>query len=130
MTTRQPAPDRPPVALTIAGSDSGGGAGIQADLKTMEACGAFGTSAVTSVTAQNTRGVERSHRLPTSEIAAQIEAVLDDFDVRAAKTGMLATSDVIELVAEYTDRLQERLESRGRWEAVRTAAAEEEGDAN
>src|SRR6056297_969755 len=105
MTTRQPAPDRPPVALTIAGSDSGGGAGIQADLKTMEACGAFGTSAVTSVTAQNTQGVERSHLLPTSEIAAQIEAVLDDFDVRAAKTGMLATSDVIDLVGEYTDRL-------------------------
>ncbi|MFD1587695.1 bifunctional hydroxymethylpyrimidine kinase/phosphomethylpyrimidine kinase [Halorientalis brevis] len=105
MTTRQAAPDRPPVALTIAGSDSGGGAGIQADLKTMEACGAFGTSAVTSVTAQNTRGVESSHRLPTSEIAAQIEAVLDDFDVRAAKTGMLATSDVIDLVGEYTGHL-------------------------
>jgi hydroxymethylpyrimidine/phosphomethylpyrimidine kinase len=71
----------------------------------MEACGAFGTSAITSVTAQNTQGVEGSHLLPTSEIEAQLEAVLDDFDVRAAKTGMLATSEVIETVVEYADRL-------------------------
>ena len=90
----------PPVVLTIAGSDSGGGAGIQADLKTIEAGGAFGTSAITSVTAQNTTGVQGSHLLPTDDIAAQIHAVLDDFDVSAVKTGMLATGEVIDLVAE------------------------------
>ncbi|MFB6172088.1 MAG: bifunctional hydroxymethylpyrimidine kinase/phosphomethylpyrimidine kinase [Haloarculaceae archaeon] len=97
---RRPAPVRKPVALTIAGSDSGGGAGIQADLKTMEAGGAFGTSVVTAVTAQNTRGVDATHVLPESEIEAQLAAVTDDFDVRAAKTGMLATAPVVELVAK------------------------------
>ncbi|QLG63672.1 bifunctional hydroxymethylpyrimidine kinase/phosphomethylpyrimidine kinase [Halorarum salinum] len=97
---RNPAPDARPVALTIAGSDSGGGAGIQADLKTMEAGGAFGTSAVTAVTAQNTRGVESSHVLPVAEIEAQIDAVLSDFDVRAVKTGMLATEPIVASVAD------------------------------
>ena len=90
----------PPVVLTIAGSDSGGGAGIQADLKTIEAGGAFGTSAITSVTAQNTTGVQGSHLLPTDDIAAQIRAVRADFDVAAVKTGMLATSEVVDLVTE------------------------------
>jgi hydroxymethylpyrimidine/phosphomethylpyrimidine kinase len=97
---RQPSPDERPVVLTIAGSDSGGGAGIQADLKTIEAGGGFGTSAVTAITAQNTRGVESSHVLPLAEIEAQIGAVAADFDVRAVKTGMLATRDVVELVAD------------------------------
>ncbi|MEF8851483.1 MAG: bifunctional hydroxymethylpyrimidine kinase/phosphomethylpyrimidine kinase [Haloarculaceae archaeon] len=96
--TREPAPVSRPVVLTVAGSDSGGGAGIQADLKTIEACGGFGTSAVTSVTAQNTTGVESTHVLPVSEIDAQVGAVRSDFDVRAVKTGMLATADVVELV--------------------------------
>ncbi|MFB6309188.1 MAG: bifunctional hydroxymethylpyrimidine kinase/phosphomethylpyrimidine kinase [Haloarculaceae archaeon] len=99
--TREPAPVSPPVVLTIAGSDSGGGAGIQADLKTIEAGGAFGTSAITSVTAQNTTGVESTHLLPTGEIEAQIDAVLADFDVAAVKTGMLATREVIEIVTDY-----------------------------
>ena len=90
----------PPVVLSIAGSDSGGGAGIQADLKTMEAGGAFGTSAITSVTAQNTTGVESTHVLPVEEVDAQATAVFDDFDVAAVKTGMLATAPVVELVAE------------------------------
>ncbi|WP_123532987.1 bifunctional hydroxymethylpyrimidine kinase/phosphomethylpyrimidine kinase [Halosimplex salinum] len=98
--TRQEAPVEPPVVLTIAGSDSGGGAGIQADLKTIEAGGAFGTSAITSVTAQNTTGVESTHVLPTDEIDAQCEAVLADFDVAAVKTGMLATTEVVELVTD------------------------------
>ncbi len=98
--TRQRAPVTPPVVLTIAGSDSGGGAGVQADLKTIEAGGAFGTSAVTSVTAQNTTGVESTHVLPLDEIAAQCEAVVSDFDVAAVKTGMLATSDVVDLVTD------------------------------
>ena len=102
--TRHEAPVGPPVVLTIAGSDSGGGAGIQADLKTIEAGDAFGTSAITSVTAQNTTGVESTHVLPTDEIDAQCEAVLTDFDVAAVKTGMLATTDVVELV---TDRIRE-----------------------
>jgi len=97
---RTDAPVTPPVVLTIAGSDSGGGAGIQADLKSIEAGGAFGTSAITSVTAQNTTGVQGSHLLPIAEIAAQIRAVREDFDVAAVKTGMLATSEVIDLVAE------------------------------
>ena len=96
---RRESPVAPPVVLTIAGSDSGGGAGIQADLKTIEAGGAFGTSAITSVTAQNTTGVQGNHLLPTDDIAAQIDAVLDDFDVNAVKTGMLATGEVIDLVA-------------------------------
>jgi len=98
--TRNRAPVTLPVVLTIAGSDSGGGAGIQADLKTIEAGGAFGTSAVTSVTAQNTTGVESTHVLPAGEIEAQCEAVFSDFDVAAVKTGMLATGDVVDLVAD------------------------------
>ena len=96
---RPPAPVEKPVVLTIAGSDSGGGAGIQADLKTIEATGGFGASAVTAVTAQNTRGVDSTHVLPVEEIAAQIDAVRSDFDVRAVKTGMLATAEVVERVA-------------------------------
>jgi len=97
---RQRAPVTPPVVLTIAGSDSGGGAGIQADLKTIEAGGGFGTSAITSVTAQHTRGVESTHLLPTAEIEAQCDAVRSDFDVAAVKTGMLATREVVELVTD------------------------------
>ncbi|WP_336134616.1 bifunctional hydroxymethylpyrimidine kinase/phosphomethylpyrimidine kinase [Natronomonas amylolytica] len=99
--TRRPAPTEKPVVLTIAGSDSGGGAGIQADLKTIEATGGFGTSAVTAVTAQNTTGVASSHVLPIEELEAQLDAVRSDFDVRAAKTGMLATAEVVETVADY-----------------------------
>ena len=101
--TRQEAPVSPAVVLTIAGSDSGGGAGIQADLKTIEACGGFGTSAITSITAQNTTGVRSTHVLPTEEIAAQCDAVTDDFDVAAVKTGMLATAEVVELVTEQVN---------------------------
>ncbi len=97
---RTPNPDTRPVALTIAGSDSGGGAGVQADLKTMEAGGVFGTSVVTSVTAQNTLGVESTHVLPVEEVEAQYDAVVSDFEVQAAKTGMLATAGVVEAVAE------------------------------
>jgi len=105
--TRNEAPHDPPTVLTIAGSDSGGGAGIQADLKTIEATGGFGTSAITSVTAQNTTGVQGSHLLPIEQIESQIEAVLGDFDVRAVKTGMLATADVIETVVGYAGDLPE-----------------------
>lgn len=98
--TRTRAPVTPPVVLTIAGSDSGGGAGIQADIKTIEAGGAFATSAITSVTAQNTRGVESVHVLPREEVQAQCAAVFSDFDVAAVKTGMLAAAELVDLVAE------------------------------
>jgi hydroxymethylpyrimidine/phosphomethylpyrimidine kinase len=86
-------------ALTIAGSDSGAGAGIQADLKTFAARGVYGTSALTAITAQNTRGVTHVLELPTETIAAQIDAVLDDIGTDAAKTGMLSSVPIIETVA-------------------------------
>ena len=90
---------RIPVALTIAGSDSGGGAGIQADLKTFAALGVHGTSAITAITAQNTTGVTGILELPTSLIRQQIDAVVDDIGVQAAKTGMLSSPEIIEAVA-------------------------------
>ena len=90
---------RMPTALTIAGSDSGGGAGIQADLKTFTAFRVFGLSAITGLTAQNTRGV-RGVELPTTDfIAAQLRTVLEDIEVDAVKTGMLATGAIIRTVA-------------------------------
>lgn len=88
-----------PVALTIAGSDSGGGAGIQADLKTFAALGVHGTSAITAITAQNTIGVIGILDLPTSLIRQQIDAVVEDIGVQAAKTGMLSSPEIIETVA-------------------------------
>ena len=86
-------------ALTIAGSDSGGGAGIQADLKSFAAVGVHGTSVITCVTAQNTRAVTSIFPLPAVEIRAQMRAVLDDFDVRGAKTGMLYSAEIVGTVA-------------------------------
>jgi len=90
----------PPVALTIAGSDSGGGAGIQADLVTFAAHGVHGTSAVTALTAQNTVGVDGVHVPPVAFLRAQLDAVLGDLPVAAVKTGMLATEEVVRSVAE------------------------------
>jgi hydroxymethylpyrimidine/phosphomethylpyrimidine kinase len=87
------------VALTIAGSDSGGGAGIQADLKTFQRFGVYGTSALTLVTAQNTVGVRAVELLPTQLITQQIASVAEDFEVRAAKTGALGSGEIIEAVA-------------------------------
>jgi hydroxymethylpyrimidine/phosphomethylpyrimidine kinase len=86
-------------ALTIAGSDSGGGAGIQADLKTFAAHGVFGTSAITAITAQNTLGVTAWQALPADLVIAQIEAVAGDIGADAVKTGMLATAAIVEAVA-------------------------------
>lgn len=86
-------------ALTIAGSDSGGGAGIQADLKTFAARGVFGTSAITAITAQNTLGVTRVLELPPDLVAAQIDAVLSDIGAHAVKTGMLSSVELVETVA-------------------------------
>jgi hydroxymethylpyrimidine/phosphomethylpyrimidine kinase len=87
-------------ALTIAGSDSSGGAGIQADLKTMAAFGVYGATALTSVTAQNTLGVRGVVNLPPEFVEAQIDAVMEDVGADAAKTGMLATRGIIEAVAD------------------------------
>ena len=90
---------RPPIALTIAGSDSGGGAGIQADLKTFLALQVHGCSAISCITAQNTRGVSRVDGLPPEALTAQIEAVLDDLPVAAVKTGMLLNAGLIAAAA-------------------------------
>jgi len=94
-----PRGSRPPVALTVAGSDSGGGAGIQADLKTFHAFGVFGTSALTAITAQNTRGVTAIHAVPVDVVRAQIEAVASDLPPGGAKSGMLATAPLVSAVA-------------------------------
>lgn len=93
-------PARPPRALTIAGSDSGGGAGIQADLKTFEHLGAYGMSVLTALTAQNTLGVRGVHEVPPAFVRAQLDAVAEDIGVDAAKTGMLATAPIITAVAD------------------------------
>ena len=89
-----------PIALTIAGSDSGAGAGVQADLKTFAALGVYGASAVTALTAQNTKGVKAIHYPPPEIVAAQIEAVLEDFAVAAIKIGMLGSAELVGAVAE------------------------------
>jgi hydroxymethylpyrimidine/phosphomethylpyrimidine kinase len=94
----------PPIALTIAGSDSGGGAGIQADLKTFQHFRVFGTSAITAVTAQNTRGVAGWVAVPVEMIEAQIEAVAGDLRPAASKTGMLADSAIVSAVAAAVRR--------------------------
>lgn len=88
------------IALTIAGSDSGGGAGIQADLKAMSALGVYGASVITAITAQNTQAVTAVHGVPLDVVTAQIDAVLSDLDVGAIKIGMLATPEIITCVAD------------------------------
>jgi hydroxymethylpyrimidine/phosphomethylpyrimidine kinase len=93
-----------PRVLTIAGSDSGGGAGIQADLKTCTALGVYGMSAITSITAQNTVAVTAIHDLPPDVVAKQIDAVAQDIGVDAAKTGMLSSAAIIEAVADAIER--------------------------
>ncbi|GLZ41551.1 bifunctional hydroxymethylpyrimidine kinase/phosphomethylpyrimidine kinase [Actinokineospora sp. NBRC 105648] len=96
----------PPRTLTIAGSDSGGGAGLQADLRTFFACGVHGMTAITAVTVQNSLGVTGVHTIPPEVVAAQIEAVATDIGVQAAKTGMLATAEIISAVAGACDRVR------------------------
>jgi hydroxymethylpyrimidine/phosphomethylpyrimidine kinase len=97
-----------PIALTIAGSDSSGGAGIQADLKTFSALGVYGASVITAVTAQNTLGVAGIHEIPPEFVAAQLDAVLSDLAIDAVKIGMLARADIIEAVARGLDRHRAR----------------------
>mgnify|MGYP005988448979 FL=1 len=87
-------------ALSIAGSDSGGGAGIQADLKTFQQRGVFGTTAITAITAQNTTGVFDIHQIPLETIQSQLKAIADDFDIKAFKVGMLGNEEVIKCVVE------------------------------
>lgn len=95
----------PPRALTIAGSDSGGGAGIQADLKTFLGCGVHGMSAVTAVTVQNSHGVSGFHEVPPELVADQVESVVSDIGVGATKTGMMASAAIIEAVVAVLRRL-------------------------
>ena len=125
-----------PVALTIAGSDSSGGAGIQADLKTFAAFGVYGASVITALTAQNTRGVSGIHHVPADFVTAQIEAVFSDLDVHAVKIGMVAQRATIEAIVAALDRWPprhvvldpvmvatsgDRLLDEGAVEALRTA---------
>src|ERR1700756_4869561 len=93
-----------PHCMTIAGSDSGGGAGIQADLKAFAAAGCYGTSAIVALTAQNTRGVAALHEVPPDFVRAQLDAVFDDIGVDAAKTGMLFSRRLIETVADFLEQ--------------------------
>ncbi|MDT4940522.1 MAG: hydroxymethylpyrimidine/phosphomethylpyrimidine kinase, partial [Pseudonocardiales bacterium] len=95
---------RPPTALTIAGSDSGGGAGVQADLKTFLACRVHGMSAITAVTVQNSLGVSGFYELPARAVAEQIDSVAGDIGVDAAKTGMLASAPIMYAVAAAVRR--------------------------
>ena len=92
---------RPPIILTVAGSDSGGGAGIQADLKTIAVLGGYGATVLTALTAQNSVGVQGVHNVPPSFVASQFESVVGDFKINAVKTGMLATGEIIEVVASH-----------------------------
>src|SRR5258708_1198463 len=98
-----------PRALTIAGSDSSAGAGIQADLKTFAAFDVYGLSAITAITAQNTQGVRAATTLAPTLVEAQIDAVLEDIGADAAKTGMLSSVEIIEIVAACVQRWQLRL---------------------
>src|SRR6202142_1731049 len=93
-----------PIALTIAGSDSSGGAGIQADLKTFAAFGVYGASVITALTAQNTRGVSGIHLVPPEFVTAQVDAVFDDLDIVAVKIGMVAQLATIEVIAATLSR--------------------------
>jgi hydroxymethylpyrimidine/phosphomethylpyrimidine kinase len=97
------------IALTIAGSDSGGGAGIQADLKTFSALGVYGASAITAITAQNTRGVSAVEDISPSMVAAQMEAVFSDLDVNAVKIGMVSRIETIKIIAEGLQRFGKQI---------------------
>jgi hydroxymethylpyrimidine/phosphomethylpyrimidine kinase len=109
---------RLPVMLTIAGSDSGGGAGIQADLKTFSALGTFGTTAITAITAQNPDGVTDIQGIEPGTVAAQIRAVADYFDIGAAKTGMLYSAEIIRAVAETLEQVPPKPGSGNRLKLV------------
>ncbi|QJQ97322.1 bifunctional hydroxymethylpyrimidine kinase/phosphomethylpyrimidine kinase [Halomonas sp. PGE1] len=111
-----------PNVLTIAGSDPSGGAGIQADLKTFSALGAYGTSVITALTAQNTRGVTGVHPVPAEFIAAQLETLLDDVRIDAVKIGMVASREVAEVIREALTR------RRPRWVVLDPVMVAKSGD--
>ena len=94
--------------LTIAGSDSGGGAGVQADIKTISACGCYAASAITAITVQNTLGVSAVHAVPVEILEGQIEAVLSDIGADAIKIGMLHSSEVVRCVRKMLDKFEAR----------------------
>jgi hydroxymethylpyrimidine/phosphomethylpyrimidine kinase len=109
MSEAAPAPrPRTAIALTIAGSDSSGGAGIQADLKTFTALGVYGASVITALTAQNTRGVQGVEAVSAGFVAAQLASVLSDLDIGAVKTGMLANAEIVETVARALGAVRPR----------------------
>jgi hydroxymethylpyrimidine/phosphomethylpyrimidine kinase len=97
-----------PIAVTIAGSDSSGGAGIEADLKTFSALGVYGACVITALTAQNTKGISAVHEVPAEFVTAQMDAVFSDLDVGAVKIGMLANASVIDAVAAGLDHYRQR----------------------
>lgn len=96
--------NRKKCVLTIAGSDSGAGAGIQSDLKTFKNHGLYGLSVITAVTAQNTKGVQSSYTLPNKAVLEQLKSVFSDFDIKAVKTGMLANDRIIDIIAEVLNK--------------------------
>lgn len=104
MVNTDPRMPQYPRVLTIAGSDSGGGAGIQADLKTFQALGCYGMSAITAITVQNTVGVRAIHSVPPDILQGQIDAVMEDIGIDAVKIGMLHAPEIVEVVAEAIDR--------------------------
>src|SRR6478736_10002404 len=104
MGSRSKAAAMTPIAVTIAGSDSSGGAGIQADLKTFAALGVYGASVITALTAQNTKGVSGIHQVPAAFVTAQIDAVFSDLDVGAVKIGMAAEPATIDAIAAALTR--------------------------
>ncbi len=106
MTNQQHSPKHYARVLTIAGSDSGGGAGIQADLKTLAALGCYGMTAITALTAQNTKGVQGIHGVPAEFLKAQIQSVMDDIGVDAVKIGMLHAPEIVDVVAWAIDHYQ------------------------
>src|SRR3954453_10928353 len=97
----------PPAVLSIAGSASGGGAGIQADLKAFARCGVHGMTAITALTAQNTTGVSGVHPVPPAFVVEQVRAVVEDLGVDAVKTGMLGTAEIVDAVVQALDLLPE-----------------------
>src|SRR5262249_3803541 len=109
MGSRSKAADMTPIAVTIAGSDSSGGAGIQADLKTFSPMGDYGESFITALTPQNTKDVRAIHELPADIVGAQIDAVFSDLDVSAVKIGMVSQRGVIEAIAAGLVRWQQTM---------------------
>ena len=116
-----------PIALTIAGSDSSGGAGIQADLKSFAALGVYGASVITALTAQNTQGVTGIHQVPADFVTAQIDAVFSDLDIGAVKIGMVAEISVIGAIAAGLAKgedLQTAVRNAKAWVSAAIAAAD------